>query len=70
MGLASFEFDLMDAWFEEDEQIWFHARDPFRRVEVTVDGYLPRIDVDWTNLASSATTSGCHYKAVAVAEVS
>lgn len=94
-GLASFEFDSMDAWFEEDEQIWFHARDPFRRVdviessrlvEITVNGqvvarsqsprlvtetglperwYIPRIDVDWTKMASSATTSGCQYKGVA-----
>ena len=94
-GLASFEFGLMDAWYEEDEQIWFHPRDPFRRldviessrlVEVTVNGhlvawsrrprlvtetglparwYLPRIDVDWTHLASSGTTSGCQYKGVA-----
>jgi uncharacterized protein (DUF427 family) len=94
-GLASFDFDSMDAWFEEDEQIWFHARDPFRRVdviessrlvEVTVNGqvvarsqsprlvtetglperwYIPRIDVDWTQMTSSATTSGCQYKGVA-----
>ena len=32
--LVQFEFAAMDAWFEEDEQIWFHARDPFRRVDV------------------------------------
>ena len=94
-GLASFDFDSMDAWFEEDEQIWFHARDPYRRVdviessrlvEVTVNDqavartrrprlvtetglperwYIPRIDVDWTQLTSSATTSACQYKGLA-----
>jgi len=91
-GLVSFEFDKMDAWFEEEEQIWFHPRDPYRRVEViessrsievTVDGrllasserprlvietglperwYIPRVDVDWTQLAPSTTSSGCQYK--------
>ena len=94
-GLSSFDFDSMDAWFEEDEQIWFHPRDPFRRVdviessrlvEVTVNGqvvarsqsprlvtetglperwYIPRIDVNWTQMTSSGTTSGCQYKGVA-----
>lgn len=94
-GLASFDFGLMDGWYEEDEQIWFHARDPFRRVEVvessrlvevSVNGrlvasssrprlvtetglperwYIPRIDVDWAQLAPSGTTSGCQYKGLA-----
>jgi uncharacterized protein (DUF427 family) len=94
-GLASFDFDAMDAWFEEDEQIWFHARDPFRRVdviescrriEITVGGkvvassgrprlvtetglperwYVPRIDVDWSQITSSETSSGCQYKGIA-----
>jgi uncharacterized protein (DUF427 family) len=94
-GLVSFDFDQMDAWYEEDEQIWFHPRDPFRRldviessrlVEVAVNGqlvassrrprlvtetglperwYIPRIDVDWTQLAPSSTTSGCQYKGLA-----
>jgi uncharacterized protein (DUF427 family) len=94
-GLTSFDFDSMDAWFEEDEQIWFRARDPFRRVdviessrlvEITVNGrvvarsrsprlvtetglperwYIPRIDIDWTRLRPSETSSGCQYKGVA-----
>jgi len=91
-GLVSFAFDRMDAWFEEDEQIHFHPRDPYRRVEViessrqvevTVNGellacsdrprlvtetglparwYIPRIDVDWSKLVPSTTSSGCQYK--------
>jgi uncharacterized protein (DUF427 family) len=94
-GFVSFDFEGMDAWFEEDEQIWFHARDPFRRVdviessrqiEITVGSqvvarssrprlvtetglperwYVPRIDVDWSHLTPSATSSGCQYKGIA-----
>ncbi len=44
-----FEFDAMDAWFEEDEEIFVHPRSPStriqilpssRRVVVTVDGIV------------------------------
>jgi len=46
-GYYAFDWSAMDAWFEEDEQVYVHARDPHtridilqssRRVEVTVDG--------------------------------
>jgi uncharacterized protein (DUF427 family) len=30
----SFIWDEMDAWYEEDEQIFRHARDPYKRVDV------------------------------------
>jgi hypothetical protein len=29
-GLATLEFDTMDAWFEEDEQIFIHPKDPYK----------------------------------------
>jgi uncharacterized protein (DUF427 family) len=31
---VTFAWDAMDAWFEEDEQIFRHARDPYKRVDV------------------------------------
>jgi uncharacterized protein (DUF427 family) len=31
---VSFVWDAVDAWFEEDEQILRHARDPYKRVDV------------------------------------
>ncbi len=31
---VSFYWDRMDAWFEEDEQVFVHARDPYVRVDV------------------------------------
>jgi uncharacterized protein (DUF427 family) len=33
-GLAALYFDAMDAWFEEEEPIFGHPRDPFHRVDV------------------------------------
>lgn len=32
-GLAAFYFDRMDAWYEEDEELVGHMRDPFHRVD-------------------------------------
>jgi uncharacterized protein (DUF427 family) len=30
----SFEWNQMDAWYEEDEEIFVHPRDPYKRVDV------------------------------------
>lgn len=29
-GLATVEFSAMDAWFEEDEEIFSHPKDPYK----------------------------------------
>lgn len=52
-GLVSFDFEAMDAWFEEDEQIWFHPRDPYRRVDVTESSRRLEIRVNGRTLARS-----------------
>jgi uncharacterized protein (DUF427 family) len=52
-GLVHFDFDAMDAWFEEDEQIWFHARDPYRRVDVTESSRHVEITVNGATVARS-----------------
>ena len=30
----TFEWSKMDAWFEEDDEVYVHARDPYKRVDV------------------------------------
>ena len=35
-GRARFEWDSLDAWFEEDEQVFVHPRDPYTRVDACV----------------------------------
>ena len=52
-GLVSFDFEKMDAWFEEDEQISFHPRDPFRRVDVVESSRHIEVAVNGTVVASS-----------------
>ena len=38
-GLVSIEFGAMDAWFEEDEQIFAHPKDPYK---VSPPSRMPR----------------------------
>ena len=33
-GYVAFYWDKMDAWYEEDEQVFAHARDPYKRVDI------------------------------------
>lgn len=33
-GYIAFYWDQMDAWYEEDEQVFAHARDPYKRVDI------------------------------------
>ena len=33
-SLVAFHWRLMDAWYEEDEEVFAHARDPFHRIDI------------------------------------
>jgi len=33
-GYVAFHWRLMDAWYEEDEEVFVHARDPYHRVDI------------------------------------
>jgi uncharacterized protein (DUF427 family) len=33
-GYMAFYWDRVDAWYEEDEQVFAHARDPYKRVDI------------------------------------
>jgi len=33
-GYIAFYWNTMDAWYEEDEQVYAHARDPYKRVDI------------------------------------
>ncbi|WP_370948334.1 DUF427 domain-containing protein [Amycolatopsis sp. cg5] len=52
-GHVRFDFDAMDAWFEEDEEIFVHPRDPGVRVDVLASSRHVRIEVDGVTVADS-----------------
>jgi uncharacterized protein (DUF427 family) len=47
------EWDAMDAWFEEDEQVFTHPRDPYTRVDILPSSRHVRIDVGGVTIAES-----------------
>jgi uncharacterized protein (DUF427 family) len=44
----------MDAWFEEDEQVFTHPRDPYTRVDILPSSRHVRIEVDGVTIAETS----------------
>jgi uncharacterized protein (DUF427 family) len=45
-GRVRFEFDAMDAWFEEDEEIFVHPRSPNTRIQILPSSRHVTVTVD------------------------
>lgn len=56
-GHVVLDFDGFDAWYEEDEQIVAHPRDPFHRLDILPSSRRVRIELDGVVLAESARAS-------------
>ncbi len=52
-GYVSFVWKAMDAWFEEDEEVYVHARDPYTRIDSLVSSRNIRVEVDGVVVAES-----------------
>jgi uncharacterized protein (DUF427 family) len=52
-GYVSFDWKAMDAWFEEDEEVFVHARDPYTRIDILQSSRTIRVEVDGVVVASS-----------------
>jgi uncharacterized protein (DUF427 family) len=48
-----FDFAAMDEWLEEDEPIYVHPRDPYKRVDILASSRHVRIELDGVTLAES-----------------
>ena len=51
--LIRLEWDAMDAWFEEDEEVFTHPRDPYTRVDILASSRHVRVEVDGVTIAES-----------------
>jgi uncharacterized protein (DUF427 family) len=47
------QWQAMDAWFEEDEEVFTHARDPHTRVDILASSRHVRVEVDGVAIAES-----------------
>jgi uncharacterized protein (DUF427 family) len=54
-GTVRFDWDALDAWFEEDEQVFVHPRSPYVRVDALRSTRRVRIELDGCVLAESAS---------------
>jgi uncharacterized protein (DUF427 family) len=53
-GMVRFEWDAMDAWFEEDEQVFVHPRNPYSRVDALRTTRTVRVELEGVLLAESS----------------
>jgi uncharacterized protein (DUF427 family) len=52
-GMLAFRWSAMDHWFEEDEEVYVHARDPYTRVDILPSSRSVRVEIDGTVIADS-----------------
>jgi uncharacterized protein (DUF427 family) len=52
-GYVSFAWHKMDGWFEEEEEVFVHARDPHQRVDVVPSSRHVRIVVNGETIAET-----------------
>jgi uncharacterized protein (DUF427 family) len=50
-----FDWNALDAWFEEDEQIFVHPRSPYARVDAVRSHRRVRVELNGTVLAESSS---------------
>lgn len=53
-SLVRFDWAAMDSWFEEDEEVFVHPRDPYRRVDSLPSSRRVRVEIDGVTVAESS----------------
>jgi len=52
-GLVRLDWDAMEAWFEEDEQVFTHPRSPYTRVDILDSSRHVQVEVSGVTVADS-----------------
>jgi uncharacterized protein (DUF427 family) len=52
--LVRLEWGAMDAWFEEDQEVFTHPRDPYTRIDILPSSRHVRVELDGVTIAESA----------------
>jgi uncharacterized protein (DUF427 family) len=53
-------WDAVDAWFEEDEQVFYHPRNPYHRVDCVPTSRRLTVTVDGIDLVATDQTTGVY----------
>ncbi|KAG5647009.1 hypothetical protein DXG03_001734 [Asterophora parasitica] len=59
-GLFTIDFGSMDAWFEEEDEIFVHCKDPYKRVDVLQSSRHVRVEVNGTEVANTRMARFLH----------
>ncbi len=54
-GMMRFDWDALDSWFEEREEVFVHPRNPYTRVDALRSDRVVTVELDGVLLASSST---------------
>jgi uncharacterized protein (DUF427 family) len=54
-GTVRFEWGALDAWYEEDEQVFVHPRNPYSRIDAIRSTRTVRVEIGGVVLARSAS---------------
>jgi uncharacterized protein (DUF427 family) len=52
-GLIRFDWDAMDGWFEEDEQVYVHPHDPYKRIDILHSSRHVEVEVNGIKIADT-----------------
>ncbi len=55
-GLVRFDWDAMDSWFEEEEEVFVHPRNPYSRCDAIRSSRQVQVERDGKVLAESSST--------------
>lgn len=54
-GMVRFEWDALGAWYEEDEQVFVHPRNPYARVDALRSARTVRVELEGIILGESSS---------------
>jgi uncharacterized protein (DUF427 family) len=52
-GLVAFRWDALDHWFEEDEEVFVHARDPYTRIDILPSSRRVTVEINGVQVADT-----------------
>jgi uncharacterized protein (DUF427 family) len=56
-GHYAFVWDTFDHWFEEEEEVYTHARDPYTRIDILPSSRRVRVEIDGVTVADTSNGS-------------
>ena len=56
-GHYAFVWKTLDHWFEEDEEVFVHPRDPYSRIDIVPSGRRVRVEIEGVTVADTTNAS-------------